>query len=308
MHNIWLIAKREYLERVRTKGFLIITILIPLLMGGAIGGGAFLGSRTKTSSHIAIVSPDTTSSRSTSRKTSRPDATPSMKVDLISPPTPDTRAHPRQATSRPKPSTATSGSRRRLPSTTRPTATFYSGSSADIAITSALNSSLRRVLTRERLVHRGILAQDVDTLLTPVEIDTQQIKAGRAVSSNSLISFLSVYLLFFLMYFVILIYGMNVARSIIEEKTSRIFEVLLATIRPEEMLAGKILGVGAVGLTQVGIWMIAAVAARQYLHRRLHDRLRRPPLLPAHPDRLLRRLLPVRLHSLLLRSPPHSAP
>ena len=60
------------------------------------------------------------------------------------------------------------------------------------------------------------------------------------------------------MYMVVLIYGMNVARSIIEEKTSRIFEVMLATIKPEELLAGKILGVGAVGLTQVGIWITAA--------------------------------------------------
>ena len=57
------------------------------------------------------------------------------------------------------------------------------------------------------------------------------------------------------MYFVIMLYGMNVARSIIEEKTSRVFEVLLATIRPEEMMAGKIIGVGSVGLTQVGIWL-----------------------------------------------------
>ena len=53
---------------------------------------------------------------------------------------------------------------------------------------------------------------------------------------------------------------MNTARSIIEEKTSRVFEVLLATIKPEELLAGKILGVGAVGLTQIGLWMIAAFA------------------------------------------------
>jgi ABC-2 type transport system permease protein len=57
---------------------------------------------------------------------------------------------------------------------------------------------------------------------------------------------------------------MNVARSIIEEKTSRVFEVLLATIKPDELLAGKIFGVGAVGLTQVAIWMAAVglIAAR----------------------------------------------
>jgi ABC-2 type transport system permease protein len=58
---------------------------------------------------------------------------------------------------------------------------------------------------------------------------------------------------------VILIYGMNVARSIIEEKTSRVFEVLLATIKPEEMMAGKVIGVGSVGLTQVAVWLATAV-------------------------------------------------
>ena len=62
------------------------------------------------------------------------------------------------------------------------------------------------------------------------------------------------------MYMVIMLYGMNTARSIIEEKTSRVFEVLLATIKPDELLAGKIIGVGAVGLTQICLWMIAALA------------------------------------------------
>jgi ABC-2 type transport system permease protein len=61
------------------------------------------------------------------------------------------------------------------------------------------------------------------------------------------------------MYMVIMLYGMNVARSIIEEKTSRVFEVMLATIRPEAMMAGKIIGVGSVGLTQVGIWLLAVL-------------------------------------------------
>src|SRR5260370_7671084 len=72
-------------------------------------------------------------------------------------------------------------------------------------------------------------ASDVDSLLKPVDL----------VSEDKDAAFASVYALFFLMYFVILFYGMNVARSIIEEKTSRIFGVLLATIRPEEVMAGK---------------------------------------------------------------------
>ena len=58
----------------------------------------------------------------------------------------------------------------------------------------------------------------------------------------------------------ILLYGMDMARSIIEEKSSRIFEVMLAVARPDDLLAGKLLGVGAVGLTQIAIWMAAGDA------------------------------------------------
>ena len=57
-----------------------------------------------------------------------------------------------------------------------------------------------------------------------------------------------------------MIYGMNVARSIIQEKTSRIFEVMLSIAKPGDMLAGKLIGVGAVGLTQILIWVVAGAA------------------------------------------------
>jgi ABC-2 type transport system permease protein len=66
-------------------------------------------------------------------------------------------------------------------------------------------------------------------------------------------------LMTFLMTMPILLYGMDMARSVIEEKGSRIFEVMLAVARPEDLLAGKLLGVGAVGLTQIAIWLAAAV-------------------------------------------------
>jgi ABC-2 type transport system permease protein len=57
-----------------------------------------------------------------------------------------------------------------------------------------------------------------------------------------------------------MIYGLNVARSIIQEKTSRIFEVMLATVKPTDMLAGQLIGVGAVGLAQILIWLLAGLA------------------------------------------------
>ena len=72
--------------------------------------------------------------------------------------------------------------------------------------------------------------------MAPVVVNTVDADGQHGSSRNS---FYVAYVLFFLMYMVVLLYGMNVARSIIEEKTSRVFEVLLSTIRPSEVLAGK---------------------------------------------------------------------
>jgi ABC-2 type transport system permease protein len=257
MHNVWLIAKREYLERIRAKSFLIMTILIPLLMGGLVYGAALANGRSGSNLHIAVVAQDPqfgADLKSELESTKHVDSDGERgkqgvtKVDVISPPASDTRAVLDNRLRDRK----LDGYIWVTPSATahtRPTFEWVSKSKADILTPSLLGQGIRTTLTREGLGNLGMQASDVDSLLKPVDL----------VSKDKDAAFASVYALFFLMYFVILFYGMNVARSIIEEKTSRIFEVLLATIRPEEMMAGKVLGVGAVGLTQIGIWIVAGL-------------------------------------------------
>lgn len=253
MHNVWLIAKREYLERVRTKAFLLTTILIPLLMGGGIVGSIMMSAKSKSTSHIAIVSRDQQlatdlQAELTNGKDSK------MTVDVISPPGHDTRSVLDSELA----DKSLDGYLWITPGKTandRPQFAYTPRSTGDIVTKGTITGSLRTVLMRERLAHNGMVATDVDALMQPVKVDTTQ--AGKNADTTS--AFIGAYVLFFLMYFVIMLYGMNVARSIIEEKTSRIFEVLLATIRPEEMMAGKVIGVGSVGLTQVGIWLLTAV-------------------------------------------------
>ena len=253
MHNVWLIAKREYLERVRTKAFLISTILIPVLMGGGIVGSIVSGSRAKSTSHITIVSQDQQlatdlQAELESGKDSR------MTVDVISPGNDQTR----KTLDAMLADKQIDGYLWITPAANpgeRPSFSFTPRSAADIGTKGVVSSALRTVLMRERLAHQGMVASDVDSLMQPVKVDTTQ--AGKNADTTS--SFVAIYVLFFLMYMVILLYGMNVARSIIEEKTSRVFEVLLATIKPEEMMAGKVIGVGSVGLTQVAVWLLTAV-------------------------------------------------
>lgn len=253
MRNIWLIAKREYLERVRTRAFLISTLMIPLLMVGGIMVSVLGTSHTKPTSHITIVSRDQQLALDLQKELEKSKGNP-MMADVISPGNSATRgaldsmledrqidgylwitpgAHPND----------------------RPKFSYTPRSAGDIAAKATITTALRTVLMRERLTHNGMVANDVDSLMEPVKVDTTQ--AGK--NAESISSYVAIYVLFFLLYMVILLYGMNVARSIIEEKTSRVFEILLATIRPEEMMAGKVIGVGSVGLTQVAAWLLTTI-------------------------------------------------
>jgi len=92
--------------------------------------------------------------------------------------------------------------------------------------------------------------------LKPVSLETIQIEGGQSKKSNQEAGFVAGFFMLMLMYMTVLIYGMNVMRSVLEEKGTRILEVLLSTATAQELMAGKILGVGAVGLTQIGIWGI----------------------------------------------------
>jgi len=252
MRNIFLIARREYLERVRTRGFMVATILIPLLMGGGIATSILIAKHAKSSSHIVIVSSDLALATDVEKQLNT-DTDRNMQLNVIAPPSENTRP----ALQRELKAKDIDGYLWITPSAQddqKPGIEYRQGSSADLATRDTVRSALSRVLTRERLAKRGMSAAEVETLMAPVDMN-----AANEEQDNTTASFAGAYVLFFLMYMVIMLYGMNVARSIIEEKTSRVFEVMLATVKPSEMMAGKVIGVGSVGLTQVSLWMLAAV-------------------------------------------------
>jgi ABC-2 type transport system permease protein len=242
--------------------------MIPLIMGALLFGSAFVSSKSEPGTHIAVVSSDPQlaldlQSELQQQQETRPRSAkqPQFSVDAM-----DIVPQSAQATRAILDQELNSGdldgylwiTTAAIPAkaqSARPTFTFTPRSSEQNYLRSQLAAALGTVLMREQLAHRGIVAADADTMLQPVDILTDHVPHRDDRESAEV----SITILFVLMYMVIALYGMNVARSIIEEKTSRIFEVMLATIRPEEMMAGKILGVGSVGITQVGIWLTAAL-------------------------------------------------
>jgi ABC-2 type transport system permease protein len=264
MPNFLLIAKREYLERIRTKSFLVMTVLIPLLMGGGLFGSVLMTKNTHSDAHVAVVSYD--QQLATDLQTELEHGKDSeMTVTVMGSSSAKTRASLDSELADKEldgylwiRSPEHAGSN-------QPIVEYKPRSSADIRTRETLQNALHSVLMREQLKHQGMAQAEVNALMQPVQLNTSN--TGEADDSTA--QYVSVVVLFLLMYFVIMLYGMNVARSIIEEKTSRVFEVMLATVRPADMMAGKMLGVGSVGLTQVAVWLTAgfllsstAIAAR----------------------------------------------
>ncbi|MBB5056728.1 ABC-2 type transport system permease protein [Granulicella aggregans] len=255
-HNTWLIAKREYVERIRAKSFIVMTVLIPALMGGLTFAMNYAtGKNAKSDVNLAIVTQDSRFGLDLQQELAK-HKHPKITANVLSPQ--GGGADTRLTLEGELKSKDLDGYLWVTPPVSEhaaPTFEWKTRARGYINTQNELSESIRTVLTRQGLAHTGMGANDVEALMQPIDLDAS-VASKDSASSGEAVAFG----LFFIMYFVILFYGMNVARSIIEEKTSRIFEVLLATIRPEEMMAGKVLGVGSVGLTQVGIWLLGAIA------------------------------------------------
>lgn len=253
--NMLLIARREYLEKIRGRAFRLSTILVPVLVLFLLGVSAFTGRKLATHRHIAIAADNAslaTDIRSDLVRNKRAGYT----VDIVAPFTAqdriDLQAHVADKSLDGLLIMENS-------STNAPRVTYIAQSSGDLMDTSRLEDAINHGFLNMRLAQQGVATQNIAALATPVHLDTLQISGDQKNrESQGMTPFYKAMLMTFLMTFPILLYGMDMARSIVEEKNSRIFEVMLAVARPDDLLTGKLLGVGAVGLTQIVIWVAAA--------------------------------------------------
>jgi ABC-2 type transport system permease protein len=254
MRDIFLIAKREYLEQVKGRAFKVTTILIPLVFAALIFIMTLAGKNSGVGKHIVVASNDAAlAARVRDQVLEDKDA--KATVDIVAPATAADHQDLLQKVDQKQLDgflwidASTPGDMK---------AKFESRSSGDFATESRLQSALNHALVAQRLAARGLDAGEVKALTRTVDIDTVQIKNGQESASSALSTFWAAYAMAFLLSFTVVMYGMNVGRSVIQEKTSRIFEVMLSTVKSSDMLAGKLIGIGAVGLTQIGIWAVAA--------------------------------------------------
>lgn len=277
MHNIFIIAKREYLERVRSRAFVIMTFFIPALMFAVTALPTMLMMRgTNESKRMVVVAADRDTAemirsrieKKQDEQTSKPDDQISNKrglpathfsVDVSTNATPAEREALTQKVNQKQLdgflwATPDAIAAKKLDFVTNDTSSFIENG--------VLGETVADALLRHELKTKGLQEKDIEGALERIKVEPLSPKGKNAPDPQKMVIPTLVFVM--IMYMTVLLYGINVMRSILEEKTSRIMEVMLSTATSREMMAGKILGVGAVGLTQVGIWAVAAAGVAGY--------------------------------------------
>lgn len=274
MRNTWLIIKREYLERVRTRSFVILTVLFPAIMSGLMVIPAKLANVGGKNQHIVVVTStrelgeavkqEMLSAHQGQGSTQRHDADAepdSYIVDVDPIATEAERAALRERVSRHEIDgylwlTHEAIARRMVTWNSREVAAL-----GGFAGQPALGETLARAIAKQQLASKGIQNGEADTLLKPMTVVPLRIEHGREVLGSGGAKFFEITVMIMLIYMAVLLYGISVMRSVLEEKNSRIIEVLLSSASSTELMAGKLIGVGAVGLTQIAAWAVMAGTA-----------------------------------------------
>lgn len=248
MYKIWLIIKREYLTRVRKRTFIISTLLFPILYMLLIFGTGYLAGKGRQNLNVAII--DSSGYFTDAMLAKQNSADKSSRLTLVKDNT-DSILNNYKSVGYdgyivvPAINWKDTVTNRLL---------FNSTKSYGIASTAIVESKLNRIWDDIKNDSLGIDAEKKQ-ILSASRLSLQS-KNLDDPNANAEIATGIGYACGFLIYFIILIYGSQVMMGVMEEKTSRIAEIIVSSVKPFQMMLGKIIGIGMVALTQFLLWIL----------------------------------------------------
>jgi len=260
MNKISVIIKREYITRVRKKSFIIMTLLAPLMMAALfIVPALVMTNQDKEFKKIAVVIEDNSDlfrNVITNTKDAQFVYLQNTKVEDL------------------KKSFEKAGYYGILwispelihsPNAIQ----LFSKKQPPIGLLDHISNSLEKEIERQKLLTYKIdnLDEIMKNINTKVSIQTIKIDASGVEKKTSTgISMALAYISAFLMYMLVFIFGAQVMRGVIEEKTSRVVEVIISSVKPVQLMMGKIIGIAFVGLTQFTIWIMLTVGLAVFIN------------------------------------------
>ena len=242
-----IIIAREYLERVKRKSFIISTILMPILMLGMMVAPTLIAIMSGPEERVIAVIDDSgviaptlqNEGEITFRSFSgdMADAKANEDYDAI-------LVIGRDVVSQPKGSIS-----------------LYTRGAPSIQTEDYISSQLQRTIETLRIKQYDIanLSQILDEVKVDVKLDTFRIDKEEESATSSILSYILGTVTMFILYMFILLYGQMVMTSIIEEKNNRVLELVVSSVKPNDLMMGKIMGIGLVAITQIMIWAMLLI-------------------------------------------------
>lgn len=249
MKQIWLVTKREFLSRVKKKSFVVMTLLGPLLIALFYGGIFWVSISQKKQEKDRFIQVIDESGVIGNELNNR-------KHILF------TYADENLDSARKNLETSSYyGILHFPPSFTldRPVGIqFFTREQSSIAMQERIERSIEKELKAQRMRRAGLSQDKIDSLKVSIDLNVLVNEAGNDTADKTETAVLTGigFALTLLMYTFVFMYGVQVMKGVMEEKTNRIVEVIISTVRPFQLMLGKIFGIAMVGLTQFLIWII----------------------------------------------------
>ncbi len=250
MNKIKLIIKREYLTRVRKKSFIVMTFLGPVIIAGLLSLGIYLGMSDTEEYNVLVV-----------------DQTPSLSMDSTATANslfwnklkPTTQVHFQYTHDAMSNADFDSSNYSmmlviRQDIVTYPEAELVFRKLPSMKARSYIKSEVEKVIENEKLKLNSIDKRVYDSIRTDLDlVSVDAIEGGASFKQEqAMVGFAFAVLI----YFFIFLYGVQVMRGVMEEKSSRIVEVIISSVKPFQLMMGKIVGIALVGLTQFLLWVV----------------------------------------------------
>ncbi len=244
MKKIWLIIKREYLTRVRNKTFILSTILTPLLFVGLITAVTFISVKNVDQETVAVV--DETNLFNGKIENAK-------AITFSFPQGVDSTNYQQKGFSGVLYVPTDSNNKYRLISKKQ------FGMIAEDNLEDRINAAMENKMLKNTY---NIDMQSLDSArksAARAQVEQAYYEGGTIKKGNSGLAYGIGYGSGFLIYITLFIYGTMVMRGVMEEKTNRIAEVVVSSVKPFQLMIGKIVGIGAVGLTQLLLWIVLII-------------------------------------------------
>jgi len=282
MHKVWAVIRREFVERVRTRAFIVATLLGPLFFGGMVILPALLMNRAGAPKRIVVVDAaqgDVGTRAVAALSAARRGTGPEARVKYV----PSRIVAPDRAEEVRDSLVPHTGLSKSGPAAGERVGegidgilmveetglalgklTYLGANVGSLKDMEELREVLSPVVIAERLRRAGVDPQIAFGAIAAVSLETRKVSEGKLTNESGAATFALAYAMSIILYMALLLYGNQVMGSVIEEKSNRIIEVLVSSLTPFQMLLGKVVGVGLVSLVQIGIWSGTATLLTTY--------------------------------------------